>query len=740
MMKKIKSHIKNSVALVLAFVTVLGISVSATADNGSTAKSQNAVLTVLSDRAVENENFTLVAEETGAFALTDKRTGSVWYSNPVDRAEQTDVKGAAKMQMNSQLLVEYLVSKKDIKSATSFASSTNKKGVKISTDADGIRIEYTFVSEGFMIPVLLSLDRDGLVASVLCNEVTENEKNQITKISLLPFFGAAGVNDSGYFLVPDGSGALINFNNGKGGSSYQQEIFDTDGLMNVQTNKTTTQTARLPIFGIERGGDTLLAIIDKGSTVCRLFSYVSGSGCSYNYVYPQFTYRQSSIVNMLSKTWYPVEVAFVSPLTAEENFVVKYHPLEENQGGYSDMAADYRKYLALENKTDADSVPLYLDVYGSAKVSENILGIPITANRALTSFEDMQNIFDTLKGEGIADIKARILGISSAGLENGKVPTSFKPASTMGGKKGFNKLLQYADKNGIELYPDVDFVNFKKPTFSLLKQGDAAKDVCKKTGVFYEFNKSNGAVDSTAEKSYVLKPQKVERAADKFIKSYIKKTDNKNLALSAIASFVYADFGSDIHLAQDTAERFCGILEKLGKKDLSLMLESPNAYTFAYSDLIVGAPSASSRFDIEDETVPFYQMVLHGAVSYSTTPINLSSNADAVLKAVEYGSSLMYSISEADYSVICYDDYDHLYSITAANWLDEIAENQKTVESALSSVSDSVILKHEKLTDGVYSTLYENGTRIIVNYNNTAVTAFGNTVEARNYSLVKGDA
>lgn len=731
-----KSFIRNIVAFVLVFAMVTCISVSAKEKSNVTAAPK---VTVLSDSSVENENFIINAEQTGAFSLIDKRTGSVWYSNPADRDTQTGIKGIAKMQMNSQLFVEYLVSKKDIKSATSFASATNKKGVKVSADENGIRIEYKFVSEGFMIPVLLSLDGDGLVASILCDEITENEKNQITKISFLPFFGAAGTSDNGYFLVPDGSGALINFNNGKGGNSYQQEIYDTDGFMNVQTNKTTTQIARLPVFGIERGGDTLLAIIDKGATVCRMFSYVSGAGSNYNYIYPQFTYRQSSIVNMLSKTWYPVEVAFVSPLTAEENFTVKYRPLEEKNGGYSDMAANYREYLNLSKKTEKDDVPLYLDVYGSARVSENIFGIPITVNRALTSFEDTQNILEVLADEGIGSVKARILGISSAGLENIKVPTAFKPASSMGGKKGFNALCEYADKNGVEVYPDIDFVNFKKPTFSLFKQGDAAKDVCKKTGVFYKFVKSNGAVDNAAEKSYVLRPEKVERAADKFIKSYTKKTDNKNLSLSAIASFIYADFSDDICLAQDTADGFCEILSDMGKSNLSLMLESPNAYAFDYAGAVVDAPTTSSRYDIEDESVPFYQMVLHGAVSYSTTSVNLSSNTDAALKAIEYGSSLMYSISKADYSVICYDDYDHLYSITADNWMSDIIKNQKMVENALSGVSQLSIIKHEKLDEGVYSTLYEDGTQIIVNYNDNDVSVGGNTIKTKNYLVIKGD-
>ena len=43
------------------------------------------------------------------------------------------------------------------------------------------------------------------------------------------------------------------------------------------------------------------------------------------------------------------------------------------------------------------------------------------------------------------------------------------------------------------------------------------------------------------------------------------------------------------------------------------------------------------------------------------------------------------------------------------------------VENALSGVSQLSIIKHEKLDEGVYSTLYEDGTQIIVNYNDNDV-------------------
>lgn len=317
-MIRIKRYLQRGSALLLALTIPLFQPVV----QGNSSSGGNSEISVVSDTMIENESFSLTANsQSGEVILLDKRTGVSWYSNPADRDMQTDIKGINKMQMNSQLIVDYLVDGKNTRQATSAASSANKNGIRVSASADGLKVTYHFVSENFSIPVLYSLDDKGMRARVLGGEIEETGDNQITLISLLPYFGAAGVGDEGYFLVPDGSGALIRFNNGKR-SSYQQEIYDTDGLMNVKTSKTTVQKAMLPVFGIQRNDYGLLSVISGGATACRLFAYVSGTNGSYNYIYPQFTYRQSTVVNMMSKTWYPVDITFVSPLAATEDFEV----------------------------------------------------------------------------------------------------------------------------------------------------------------------------------------------------------------------------------------------------------------------------------------------------------------------------------------------------------------------------------------------------------------------------------
>lgn len=727
---------------ILCIILSLTIVFCAFAPNATAVENtaENASASALS---VENEKFILTAEKSGAVNLTVKSSGKVWYSNPADRDAQTQVKGINKMKMNSQLVVTYLADGENEKLSTSFASSTNKNGVTIKIEKNAIKIEYCFKSEEFTIPVRYSLNEKGMKAEILTTEI-EEKANLITKIDLLPYWGAGSATEEGYFLVPDGSGAIINFNNGKSTSNYQQDIYSTDGLMNVTSNVVNTDKAYMAVFGIKKQEQSALAIIEDSASVCRMYSFVSGSNIAYNCIYPQFTYRKSSVVQMLSKTWYPLDVTFVSKKKiSDENFSVLYIPLANDNGTYSDMACEYREYLKeTENfkvKTQGDSVPIYLDVYGSVLVTKNILGFPITVNKELTTCDELKEIIDNLNQNGIKDINIRYKGISKDGLYNKKVPTKLNVASSIGGKKGLLELMEYADNHDVNIYPEEDFVFFKKPSFSLFKPDNVAQDVCQKNGQFYEYDISTGISVSNGLTRYVLKPQNVVKSAEKFLKSY-KKAGLSKISVSTLGNMLYSDFSSDICLANKTMQKFEGILNSFKAEDISLMLDAPYIYAAKFADAIIGVPTESSNFDIEDETVPFYQIVLHGLVSYSTPAINTAADSKyALLKAIETGSSLTYSLGGFDYSEIINDDYEELSAISADDWLEEIAEYGKIVSKALETVSEREILAHSKIAENVYKTDYSGDISILVNYGDNSFELDGVTVNGMDFCVLRGE-
>ena len=107
-------------------------------------------------------------------------------------------------------------------------------------------------------------------------------------VTLLRFFGAGGADEEGALFVPDGSGALIHFNNGKTKyPSYQQYVFGRDLTME-RTNWSRDQTIRLPVFGVMKKDAAFIGIIEEGASAAVMNADVSGRLNNYNYVYPSF--------------------------------------------------------------------------------------------------------------------------------------------------------------------------------------------------------------------------------------------------------------------------------------------------------------------------------------------------------------------------------------------------------------------------------------------------------------------
>lgn len=56
------------------------------------------------------------------------------------------------------------------------------------------------------------------------------------------------------------------------------------------------------------------------------------------------------------------------------------------------------------------------------------------------------------------------------------------------------------------------------------------------------------------------------------------------------------------------------------------MGDNPNFYALPYLSDAVNIPTSTTEYDIVDETVNFYQMVLHGLIPYGGRAINRYGN------------------------------------------------------------------------------------------------------------------
>ena len=89
-----------------------------------------------------------------------------------------------------------------------------------------------------------------------------------------------------------------------------------------------------------------------------------------------------------------------------------------------------------------------------------------------------------------------------------------------------------------------------------------------------------------------------------------------------------------------------------------VMTTTGNQYVVPYSDYVTDMDIDSKAVNIIDESVPFYQIALHGLVNYSGSAINLSEDEkDMILKSAETGAGLYFTFMHQPTSVLQDTDY-----------------------------------------------------------------------------------
>ena len=230
---------------------------------------------------------------TAVVAIYDKRNDTITYSNPPN-AENDSIANTSNLNyLNSQFILGYY--NYDVKAGIydSYSQSVAKGQFTVESIENGVRYIYrigelynTDGSDGisFEIPLEYRLDGDGLNVSIPVSGIKEYGKASIHRIQLLRYMGAASNTEEGYMVVPNGSGSLIHFNNGKvNAASYSQYIYDIDPLASNYTTTENTVSAKLPLYGICREDSSLLVTIEDGASTSVITAGVSGVYNDYNY-------------------------------------------------------------------------------------------------------------------------------------------------------------------------------------------------------------------------------------------------------------------------------------------------------------------------------------------------------------------------------------------------------------------------------------------------------------------------
>lgn len=592
----------------------------------------------------------------------------------------------------------------------------------------------------FRASVEYTLDGDSFVAKIPTADIDYPETYPVNQISLLSFFGAGGPEAEGSIFVPDGSGALIHFNNGKTRyPAYQQAVYGTDMTMNRTEDAAREQTVRLPVFGLIRETGAMLGIIEEGAAAATINADVSGRLNSYNYVYPTFY-----VVNKGDVTLAANEQQRSLPMFQEQpmksDFKVRYAFLSGEAASYPGMAHYYQQYLlergglpqAPEQKLE--ETPFYLQLIGSISKKKHAAGIPYRALEPLTTFEQAKTVVERLQEREIRQIKLKYAGWFNGGLDH-RVPDDIKVDGAVGGSKGMRDFARYAKEQGIGFYPDVALLTAKTGK-GFDEKKEAARTLRRVPATVYPLDLALNRRDTGRSPSYIVSPRLVGGYTEAMLKDYAKLGVD-GISLSDLADQLNSDYRERSQIDRTESEELSvEALNLIREASLTMMADGGNAYALPVLTDITNAPMSSSGFKIEDEEIPFYQMVVRGFIRYTGQPYNLSTYTDVhpyILKCLEYGSGVYFEwIYEPNHKVKD-TEFHQLYAVNYELWLDKAAAIYGQVNEVLKRVQGEPIVSHEKLGEGVYKTVYGNGIYVIVNYGDESVTAEGRTVEAESY-------
>ena len=167
------------------------------------------------------------------------------------------------------------------------------------------------------------------------------------------------------------------------------------------------------------------------------------------------------------------------------------------------------------------------------------------------------------------------------------------------------------------------------------------------------------------------------------------------------------------------------------------MFDNGNAYVLSFADSLFNVPLTSSAVDMEYMRIPFYQMIVHGLLPYCGISVNLSQNpALHYLQSVEYGASVSATCITRENSLLTNTDYESVYySLNDAEQTEQLVSMYKSSKACLEKVKNAEITDYEKLSENFYCTSYDNGVKILVNYDKTEKTAYGQRVGSMGFAI-----
>lgn len=672
-------------------------------------------------KITENENLALYLNETNlSIKVLNKKTGFLWSSS-IDRTDP-DLNEEWQAFASSPIVVEYMDSTNNINRLFMDNFNVNLETQK---KPDGFISNIQYINEGISFSVEVTLKDDYLDIKVPYSSIKEESNEyKIQNIIIYPFLGAIkGNKKDSYIFIPDGSGALMDLSkNTTATQPFLGRVYGEDlGLkeMYIKSMKFNltlpSEKIYIPVFGFinEENKNAFIASIQSGAEYAEINAYRRGIITDYNWVCAKFIYRET-YKQLIDKKGNGIIVN----QSEKNNFDahVRYMFLDGDSANYVGMAKRYQRDLVergiLKKKSERMDVPLRIEFL----MAENKKFFFWKRAIYMTKFEDVKNILQELKENGINNFNVTLRGYTKKGITDSS-PRHLPFDSKLGSNDDLQDISRETNSN-LHFYADYSKVYRKAKGYS---KADIALTI-------------SDQFITTSENNYYLNPDATRKIFEKE-KSKFNKLGFYNIALDTVGNTLFSSYGAKKITRKDAIKTYEDMLE--GNK---YSIYKPNEYLWKYAKDIYDIPMGSSNYLIEDIEIPFIQIVLKGYVDYFASALNFSSDIRLdTLKMIDYGCYPSFYLTKESSSKLLDTASEWLYTSEYRVWKDKIISEYKLINETLKNVTDAEIIGRNELRPGIVKVDYSNGVSIIINYTDSDYNYGNYKVASKNCAVLRGD-
>ena len=488
-------------------------------------------------------------------------------------------------------------------------------------------------------------------------------------------------------------------------------------------------------------GSSFLCMIEGASSYASIQADISMRNNSYNWARAKYSMLHYDQYNVSTKT--STLVFMYEKELPDDTIIHRYRFI--NSDSYVDMANAYGDYLRedehLSDAKSSEQMPVSVELVGAIDKTMVKFGLPVDSVVPLTTFAEAESIIKEIKGTDVENLHVRMSGWMNGGVTQ-KVLTKVSVLKQLGGQKAMDSLIAAAKANDVPLYFDgiSCFAYDSDMLDGFTAFSDAARYATREQVKIYPYDQITYLSDDFYDAFYLVKPAYAKQGTDNLIAA-LQKSNAYGVAFRDIGYLLSGDYNpKDTVTREEVKAMNVQSMQDAHAAGQKVMVRAGNDYAVPYADIITDVDLIGSKYTILDQMVPFYQIAVHGLKDYTGKPLNISGDyVQEFLRCVEYGAGLNFTFMAEDATILQDTRHSTLFGAGYDSWRDDalalITQYQKDMEG----LNQQRIVSHEKLTESVSVTGYEDGTKVYVNYAADAYTANGVIINGRSYAVERGE-